>query len=123
MTIKDDFIKKVLIAMFIFLSIFTVVMVVIFLLTGNTPDTLILSVFGACMGEYSICGLIKKSKEKEKTERMKEGFVEDPEIYFEDEVDEDYEEEINDVVAAAFEPIDEYISSAHNGDIEEEAID
>ena len=120
MTIKDDFIKKVLIAMFIFLSIFTVVMIVIFLFTGNTPDTLILSVFGACMGEYSICGLIKKSKEKEKTERMKEGFVEDPENYFDDEV----EEEDNEIIAGApFEPIDEYISSAHDGDIEEAPIE
>ena len=123
MTTKDDFIKKVLIAMFIFLSVFTVAMIVIFLLTGNTPDVLIGAVFGACMGEYSICGLIKKSKEKEKTERMKEGFIEDPEIYFEDEMDEDYSEEINDAVAAAFEPVEEYISGAHDGDIEEAPIE
>jgi len=123
MTIKDDFIKKLLIAMFIFLSVFTIVMVVVFLLTGETPDVLIGAVFGACMGEYSICGLIKRAKEKEKTERLKEGYIEDIEFLFEDKDEEDSEEEINDAVAAAFEPVDEYLSDAHEGDIEEEAIE
>lgn len=123
MTIKDDFIKKLLIAMFIFLSVFTIVMVVVFLITGETPDVLIGAVFGACMGEYSICGLIKRAKEKEKTERLKEGYIEDIEFLFEDEDEEDSEEEINDAVAAAFEPVDEYLSDAHEGDIEEEAIE
>jgi len=118
MTVKDDFMKKILISMFIFLCLFTVAMIVIFLITGNTPDVLIGAVFGACMGEYSICGLIKKSKEKEKTERMKEGYVEDPENYFEDE----YEEDEGAVAgAASFECVDDYISLAHDGDIEQEA--
>lgn len=120
MTVKDDFMKKILIGTFIFLSLFTVAMIVVFLLTGNTPDALIVAVFGACMGEYSICGMIKKVKEKEKTERMKEGFVEDPENYFEDEIEED---EDSAVAGVNFECIDEYISSAHDGDIEQEAIE
>ena len=122
MIVKDDFMKKILIGMFIFLSIFTIAMIVIFLLTGSTPDTLILAVFGACMGEYSICGIIKKAKEKEKTERLKEGYLEDLGLYLEED-DEDSSEEINEEVAAAFEPVEEYISAAHDGDIEEEAID
>lgn len=122
MTVKDDFMKKILIGMFVFLSIFTIAMVVIFLNTGSTPDTLILAVFGACMGEYSICGIIKKAKEKEKTERLKEGYLEDLGLYLEED-DEDNSEEINEEVAAAFEPVEEYISAAHDGDIEEEAID
>lgn len=122
MTVKDDFMKKILIGMFVFLSIFTIAMVVIFLNTGGTPDTLIVAVFGACMGEYSICGIIKKAKEKEKTERLKEGYLEDLGLYL-DEDDEDNSEEINEEVAAAFEPVEEYISAAHDGDIEEEAID
>ena len=122
MTVKDDFMKKILIGMFVFLSIFTIAMVVIFLNTGDTPDTLIVAVFGACMGEYSICGIIKKAKEKEKTERLKEGYLEDLGLYLEED-DEDNSEEINEEVAAAFEPVEEYISAAHNGDIEEEAID
>ena len=102
MTVKDDFIKKVLITMFIFLTVFTIGMIIIFLTTGSTPDTLIVAVFGACMGEYSICGIIKRTKEKEKTERMKEGFVEDPEKYFEDEVEE------TDVGGTVFEPLSSY---------------
>lgn len=117
MTVKDDFIKKVLITMFIFLTVFTIGMIIIFLTTGSTPDTLIVAVFGACMGEYSICGIIKRTKEKEKTERMKEGFVEDPEKYFEDEVEE------TDVGGTVFEPLSSYLSTAHEEDIEQEAID
>ena len=124
MIVKDDFIKKVLIAMFIFLSIFTIAMVVVFILTGSTPDTLIAAVFGACMGEYSICGLIKKSKEKEKTERIKQGFIEDFDGYIEDAEDQEEDEDYNEIVAGA--PcgrIEEFISAAHYGDKEEEPIE
>lgn len=119
MTVKDDFMKKILIGMFIFLSLFTVAMIIVFLLTGSTPDALIVAVFGACMGEYSICGVIKKAKEREKTERMKEGYIDDPENYFDDEI----EEEDSCVAGVVFEPVNEYISAAHDGDKEEEAID
>lgn len=124
MTVKDDFMKKILIGMFVFLSIFTIAMVVIFLNTGGTPDTLIVAVFGACMGEYSICGIIKKAKEKEKTERLREGYLEDLGLYLdEDDTEEEESEEINEKVCTAFEPVEEYISAAHDDDIEEEAID
>ena len=61
--------------------------------------------------------MIKKTKEKELTERLKEGCFEDFD---------DYEEDIEEDVAAAianFECVDDYISKAHDGDIEEEAID
>ena len=71
--IKDDFMKKVLIGMFAFLFVFTIVMIITYIQTGGVPDTLIVAVFGACAGEYSICGLIKRGKEKERTERMKVG--------------------------------------------------
>ena len=71
--IKDDFMKKVLIGMFAFLFVFTVVMIWVYITTGGVPDVLIGAVFAACAGEYSICGMIKKAKEKEKTIRMKEG--------------------------------------------------
>jgi len=111
---KDDFIKKVIITMFSFLLIFTIVMIVVFCITGNTPDVLIGAVFAACVGEYSICGMIKKTKEKELTERMKEGCLEDFDEYDEDE---------ENIAGITFENIDEYISNAHEGDIEEEAID
>lgn len=68
--IKDDFMKKVLIGMFAFLFIFTVVMIWVYIVTGGVPDVLIGAVFAACAGEYSICGLIKNHKEKQKTIRM-----------------------------------------------------
>lgn len=121
MIVKDDFMKKILIGMFIFLSLFTIAMIVIFILTGDTPDVLIGAVFGACMGEYSICGVIKKAKEKEKTERLKEGYIEDFGCLIEDE-DEEEAEDIATVIAN-FECVDEYISSAHNGNIEEAPIE
>ena len=66
------------------------------------------------MGEYSICGIIKKAKEKEKTERLKEGYIEDFGCFIEDEIA---------TAIANFECVDEYISHAHDGDIEEEAIE
>ena len=112
---KDDFIKKVIIGTFSFLFVFTIIMIVVFLITGNTPDVLIGAVFAACVGEYSVCGMIKKTKEKELTERMKEGCLN---VEDEHEDDDDF-----DVAGSIFEPVDEYISLAHEGDIEEEAID
>lgn len=112
---KDDFIKKVIIGTFSFLFVFTIIMIVVFLITGNTPDVLIGAVFAACVGEYSVCGMIKKTKEKELTERMKEGCLNVEDEY---ENDDDF-----DVAGSIFEPVDEYISLAHEGDIEEEAID
>ena len=74
--IKNDFMKKVLIGMFAFLFIFTIVMIIIYVETGSVPDTLVVAVFGACAGEYSICGLIKNAKEKQKTVRMQVGLEE-----------------------------------------------
>jgi hypothetical protein len=73
--IKDDFMKKVLIGMFAFLFVFTIVMIITYIQTGGVPDTLIIAVFGACAGEYSICGLIKRGKEKERTTRMVHGLI------------------------------------------------
>ena len=48
--------------MAIFLTIFTVVMIAVFAITGSEPSVLIASVFAACLGEGSICGMIKKNK-------------------------------------------------------------
>ena len=82
--IKDDFIKKVLITMFVFLFIFTIVMIIIFVKTGNIPDTLIVAVFGAC-------GLIKNAKEKQRTARMVHGLINEESAH-----DDDFEEEVVD---------------------------
>ena len=63
---KDDFLKKVIITIGIFLFCFTVAVFIVFCVTGGSePSTLIACVFTACLGEYSICGNIKKNKNKE----------------------------------------------------------
>ena len=63
---KDDFLKKVIITIGIFLFCFTVAVFIVCCVTGGSePSTLIACVFTACLGECSICGLIKKNKNKE----------------------------------------------------------
>lgn len=103
---KDDFIKKILIIMFSFLFVFVIVMIGIFLIMGETPDVLITAVFAACVGEYSICGLIKNRKEKEKTIRML-----------------NMSEEDDDEVIICDDNNDEVAGNIRAGDIEEEPID
>jgi len=60
----NKFLDKVLIAVALFLLLFIITMIVTFYIKDAVPDTLILSVFGACTGEVSICGWIKTVKEK-----------------------------------------------------------
>lgn len=63
---KDDFLKKVIITLGIFLLLFTIAVFTVFCITGGSePSTLITCVFAACLGEGTICGLLKKSKGKE----------------------------------------------------------
>ena len=102
---SDNFIKKVLIIMFAFLFVFVIVMIGIFLIMGETPDVLITAVFAACVGEYSICGLIKNRKEKEKTIRLLGMENNDEESIIEDE------------------DTDEVAGNIRAGDIEEVPID
>ena len=47
-----------------FLLAFIIVMVVIFMRMGSTPDTLIGGVFALCGGECGVMGWIKNHKEK-----------------------------------------------------------
>lgn len=68
-----------------FLLIFTSVMIVLHILTGNTPDTLITCVFAALGGECGVMGWIKTTKERHK-ERQWE--LEDREQEKKKEVDE-----------------------------------
>lgn len=64
---KDDFMKKIIIGVFVFLLIFTGVILYLFFATeGAEPSTLIACVFAACIGEFSICGLIQTNKNKYK---------------------------------------------------------
>lgn len=62
---KDDFLKKVVVCLGLFLLIFTAIILLIFVLTGGSePSTLIACVFAACLGEASICGLLKNTRTK-----------------------------------------------------------
>lgn len=66
---KDDFLKKVVITIGIFLLCFTIAVFIVFFATGGSePSTLIACVFTACLGECSICGLLKKNKQEKDKE-------------------------------------------------------
>lgn len=69
--------SKVLIIITIFLFAFTVTCLWLFSRQGAVPDTLIVSVFGACLGECSILGYIRGMKQKypEESEYEEEGNV------------------------------------------------
>ena len=56
--------SKVLIIISMFLFAFTVTCLWIFSRQGAVPDTLIVSVFTACLGECSILGYIRGMKQK-----------------------------------------------------------
>lgn len=56
--------NKVLIIIAIVLVTFTISCLWIFTRQGAVPDTLIVSVFGACLGEFSILGYIRGMKQK-----------------------------------------------------------
>lgn len=60
---------KTLIVLGAFLLCFIVVMVIIFIATGSTPDTLIQCVFGACGLEGGVMGWIKTTKERRQDRR------------------------------------------------------
>lgn len=64
MKTKDDFIKKVITAILIFLVVFTVVCIVLFFVVGSEPSTLIGCVFGAAVGEFGVCSWIKNVNTK-----------------------------------------------------------
>ena len=84
---KDDFLKKIIIALGVFLLTFTVAILIVFIATGGAePSTLIACVFAACLGECSICGLIKTSKEKNKKEEEKINYKEYQPVDDEDDI-------------------------------------
>lgn len=59
---KDDFMKKIIIAMAIFLLIFTIVMIITYYCKDDIPDALVAAVFTACLGEGTITSMIQKAK-------------------------------------------------------------
>ena len=70
--VSDDFMKKVIIAMAIFLLLFTIAILIIFSVTSTEPSTLIAAVFAACLGEGSILGVLKSMKIKHLKPRIKD---------------------------------------------------
>jgi archaellum biogenesis protein FlaJ (TadC family) len=57
---------KILVIMFWTLIVFTITMILLYIFTGGTPDTLIISFFGAFTGECGFMGWIKTVKENNK---------------------------------------------------------
>ncbi len=54
----------ILIFMALFLLVFIVAMIFIYYNTGGIPDTLVVSVFTICGGEFGVMGWIKTTKDK-----------------------------------------------------------
>lgn len=54
----------ILVILAIAITAFTITMIMIFVNTGSTPDTLITCVFAATTGELGVMGWIKSTKEK-----------------------------------------------------------
>lgn len=61
---KIGTLDKVLIFLAIFMVLFVIAMIVLHIVTGSTPDVLIGCVFAACIGEFSVTGIIQTNKEK-----------------------------------------------------------
>jgi archaellum biogenesis protein FlaJ (TadC family) len=57
---------KILVIMFWTLIVFTITMILLYIFTGGTPDTLIISFYGAFTGECGFMGWIKTVKENNK---------------------------------------------------------
>lgn len=62
---KTNFATKAIIAVYGTLIFFTALMVVVFIIKGSVPDTLITCVFGASSIECGALGWIKTSKVKQ----------------------------------------------------------
>lgn len=65
---------KILVIMFWTLIVFTITMILLYIFTGGTPDTLIISFFGAFTGECGFMGWIKTVKEnnKKRTQQLED---------------------------------------------------
>lgn len=67
------FLKKMLVSIYLFLAIFAVVCLVLWIIYGDEPETLIMAVFGAAGIESVIGGMMKiiesKSESKDDSER------------------------------------------------------
>lgn len=67
------FLKKLLVSIYLFLAIFSVVCLVLWIIRGDEPETLIMAVFGAAGVESVIGGMMKiiesKSESKDDSGR------------------------------------------------------
>jgi len=61
---SGEFMKRTLVMMFVFLIVFSAIVLYINYSTGNEPDTLIMSVFTFCSVEGGVSAWIKVTKSK-----------------------------------------------------------
>ena len=61
---KAGVMDRILVVLGLFLLVFTITMIIVFLICGSVPDTLVAGVFGACSVEGGIMGWIKNKKEQ-----------------------------------------------------------
>lgn len=74
------FLKKLLISIYVYLALFAVVCMVMWILRGDEPHTLITAVFSAAGVESVIGGIIKYRESKEQSKaQSEEKFTEDEE--------------------------------------------
>lgn len=64
-----NFSKKIVISIFIILTLFTIANIIIFVVTGSEPETLIDKVFGFFAVEGGALALIKMSKTKHQKDK------------------------------------------------------
>lgn len=72
----------ILIIVGVFLITFTITMIVLYIITGSEPGTLITCVFATCGGECGIMGWIRTSKERHRDRQYE---LEDRQYYEEKE--------------------------------------
>lgn len=61
---KAGVMDRILVFLGLFLLVFTITMIIVFLICGSIPDTLVAGVYGACSVEGGIMGWIKNRKEQ-----------------------------------------------------------
>lgn len=69
---------KALIMVLLVVVVFTITMIIIYIRCQSVPDTLILSVYAATIGECSVTGIIKKENIKQENKQETSGADDEP---------------------------------------------
>lgn len=73
---KDGLMDKILVFITVLLIVFSISMIILYILTGGIPDTLVTCVFSVCGGECGIMGWIKTTKDKIQTAAEEQDAIE-----------------------------------------------